>query len=353
MVLGTRPEIIKLSPIMRACEEKGIEYFIIHTGQHYDKNMDSIFFEELKLASPKYNLGVGSCSPGKQISLMLERIEEILLKENPDVVLVQGDTNSVLAGALAAKKANLKVGHVEAGLRSYDESMPEEHNRILVDHISDFLFASTEDAAQKIDNEGIKKEKVYVVGNTVVDAVYQNGDIAEQSKNILKSLGLEKNEYIITTAHRPANVDSPVQLKKLVDGLNGVVKELQLPLIFAVHPRTKNCIEKAKFILDDLVKLIDPVGYLDFLQLLKNAKLIITDSGGIQEEASVLKVPCVTTRENTERPETLTLGCNILSGVEPEKMIACAKEMVNKSRDWNSPYGDGKTGERIVEIINQ
>ena len=351
LVLGTRPEIIKVSSIIRACEKKSIEYFLIHTGQHYDKNMDGIFFEQLQLKDPKYNLKIGSCSPGKQIALMIEKIEEILVQECPDVVLVQGDTNSVLAGALAANKNNIKVGHIEAGLRSYDKKMPEEHNRVVVDHISDFLFAPTVDAAQNIDKEGIDKKKVFVVGNTAVDAVFQNSTIAKEFVDVLTKFNLKNNEYIVTTAHRPANVDDSSNLKKLIDGLNAVANELKIQIIFAVHLRTKKRIEENNLKLHESIKMIDPVGYLEFLQLMENAKVIITDSGGIQEEASILKVPCVTIRENTERPETIAIGCNVLAGIDPDKIVACTKTMINKARDWSSPYGDGTAGEKIVELL--
>tara|TARA_Y100000310_G_scaffold345688_1_gene468300 strand:- start:4953 stop:6029 length:1077 start_codon:yes stop_codon:yes gene_type:complete len=351
LVLGTRPEIIKVSSVIRACEKKNIEYFLVHTGQHYDQNMDEIFFEQLKLKKPKYNLNVGSCSPGKQIGSMIEKIEEILLQERPDVVLVQGDTNSVLAGALAANKNKIKVGHIEAGLRSFDKGMPEENNRVMVDHISNFLFVPTNDTIKNIDREGIDKKKVFVVGNTATDAIFQNSVIAKESVDVLTKFSLQKNAYVVVTAHRPANVDDPNNLKKLLDGLNGVAEELQVPLIFAIHPRTKKRIEENGLVVSQQIRMVDPVGYLEFLQLMEHAKVIITDSGGIQEEACVLKVPCVTIRENTERPETLTIGCNVLVGIDPVKIVDCTKTMINKARDWSSPYGDGTAGEKIVEIL--
>ena len=352
IVLGTRPEIIKLSPIIRACEKKEVDYFIIHTGQHYDKNLGEIFFDELELNKPKYNLKIGSCSHGKQIGRMIEKIEEILLEEKPSVVLVQGDTNSVLAGALAANKLNIKVGHIEAGLRSYDKSMPEEHNRVITDHISDYLFIPTKESAENVKKENIVDEKLFIVGNTIVDAVEQNKVIAEKTKDVLTKLNIEE-EYILTTAHRAENVDNPTRLKKMSEGLNKVTTELNMPIIFPIHPRTKKRMEEQNIQLHNNIKIIEPEGYLEFLQLMQKAKVILTDSGGIQEEASTLKVPCVTLRDNTERPETITLGCNKLAGVEPESVVAATKEMISKTRDWTSPYGDGKTAERIIEVVTQ
>jgi len=351
IILGTRPEIIKGCSIIRLCEQKKLNYFIIHTGQHYSYEMDAIFFEELKLLKPKYNLKVGSTSHGAQTGAMLEKIEKILMKEKPSIVLVIGDTNSVLAGALAASKLHIKVGHIESGLRSYDRDMAEEQNRVVTDHLSDFLFAPTKVSAELLLKEGIPKEKIFIVGNTVVDAVYQNTEIANKTLNILKKFNLEKGKYIVATAHRPENVDNNTRLNKIILGLNKVNQKTNMLIIFPIHPRTKNRLEQFNIKISDGIKITDPVGYLEFLQLLQNAQLVITDSGGIQEETSILKVPCVTIRDNTERPETLEIGSNKLAGVEPENVLRNSLEMIGSKRDWITPYGDGKSAEYILNIL--
>lgn len=299
IILGTRPEIIKMSPIIRECEKQGIDHYILHTGQHYSYEMDKIFFEQLKLPQPKYNLDVGSGKHGGQTGKMLAGIEEIFIKDRPDVVLVQGDTNTVLAGALAACKLQIKIGHVEAGLRSFDRTMPEEINRIVADHISDYLFAPTENSRQYLLNEGIPDEKIFVTGNTVVDAAYQNLMILKDRVDILEEFGLKEKEYLITTIHRAENVDSKERLCNILKGFSQIYKEFELPIIFPAHPRTIKMIEEFEFQIPEGTKLTEPLGYLEFLQLESGAKLILTDSGGVQEEVCILKVPCVTLRDNT------------------------------------------------------
>ena len=350
IILGTRPEIIKMSPIIRYCQEKKLDYFTIHTGQHYSINMDKIFFKELDLPKPKYNLDIGSGSHGKQTGLMLEKIEKILQEEKPDVVLVQGDTNSVLAGALAAAKLHIKVGHVEAGLRSYDRQMPEEINRILTDHISDFLFVPTKRAKEIALQEGIDQKKVFVTGNTIVDAVYQNLTIAEKKSKIMDKLDLKKKGYILITAHRQENVDVKVKLKNILESFKKVHKETKMKLIYPIHPRTRKMIAKFDLKVPKYVDLIEPIGFLDFLVVEANAKAILTDSGGVQEESCILKVPCVTLRENTERPETIEVGGNLLAGTNPIKILKCLKLVLKKQKQWKNPFGDGKAAEKIVNI---
>lgn len=351
IIVGTRPEIIKMSPIIRHCKLKKLNYFVIHTGQHYSMNMDKIFFEELELPNPKYNMDVGSGTHGKQTGLILEKTEQILLKEKPDIVLVEGDTNSVLAGALAASKLHIKVGHVEAGLRSYDRQMPEESNRILTDHLSDFLFAPTQLAKKTALKEGIGKKKIFVTGNTIVDAVYQNLELAKKKSNVLSRLGLKEKSYILITAHRQENVDDKIKLKNIFKAFKIIGKEMKIELVYPIHPRTKKMIEKFHLAVPKCVKMIEPVGFMDFLMLEANAKEILTDSGGIQEESCILKVPCVTLRDNTERPESLEVGSNILVGVKPENIVNGAKIMLERKRDWENPFGDGKSAERIVKIL--
>ena len=246
IILGTRPEIIKMCPIIRECEKQGIDYYILHTGQHYSYEMDKIFFEQLRLPQAKYNLDVGSGKHGEQTGKMLAAIEDILMKDSPDIVLVQGDTNTVLAGALAASKLHIKIGHVEAGLRSFDWTMPEETNRIIADHISNYLFAPTETSRKYLLNEGIPEEKIFVTGNTVVDAAYQNLEISKNEADILKELGLKEKEYFAATAHRAENVDSRERLSKILSGFSQIYEEFGLPIIFPAHPRTVKMIKRIR-----------------------------------------------------------------------------------------------------------
>jgi len=313
--------------------------------------MDKIFFDELKLTQPKYNLDVGSGSHAKQTADMLVGIENILLKEKPNVVLVEGDTNTVLAGSLAASKLHVPVGHVEAGLRSYDRSMPEEINRILSDHISDYLFAPTEAAKNNLLLEGINKNKIFVTGNTVMDSVFQHIKLAEDKSDILKRLNLAKGKYFLLTAHRQENVDDKSRLKGIFDGLKLIYEEYHLPIIYPIHPRTKKRMEEFGLKKLECVLLIEPVGFLDFLELEANARLVLTDSGGVQEETCILKVPCVTLRDNTERPETIDVGSNMLAGIIPEKISEAVRRMISKKPDWKNPFGDGKAAVRILSVL--
>ena len=350
IILGTRPEIIKMSSVIRECVKRGLDYFIVHTGQHYSYEMDKIFFDELKLPDAKYYLDVGSGNHGKQTGLMLSKIENILLDERPDVILVQGDTNTVLAGALAASKLHIKVGHIEAGLRSFDRVMPEEINRVLTDHISDYLFAPTEVSKQNLLLEGIT-DGVYVVGNTIVDATVQNLKIAKSRSNIIKNLGLEK--YFIVTLHRVENVDNKQRFEKILTTFMMIYEKYGVPLIFSVHPRTKKRIKEfgLEHKLFDGFRVIDPVGYIDFLMLESNAMLILTDSGGLQEEACILNVPCVTLRDSTERPETVEAGKNIVAGCESEDVLSAVSELSGSVLSDYNPFGDGRSSERILNCI--
>lgn len=351
VILGTRPEIIKMAPVIRELEGQRLDFFILHTGQHYSYNLDNIFFEELELPEPKYKLNVGSGTHAEETGRMLIGIEEVLLKEKPDVVLVEGDTNSVLAGALAAAKLHIKVGHVEAGLRSYDRNMPEELNRVLTDHLADYLFAPTENAKGILLTEGIPEESVFVTGNTIVDAVFQNLKIAQRKSEIMSRLGFNSRGYFLVTAHRQENVDIKDRLEGILRGLELVYQEFHLPLIYPIHPRTRKRINEFGLRVSPGVELMEPIGFLDFLKLEENALLILTDSGGIQEESCIMKVPCVTLRDNTERPETLEVGSNILAGASDKKIFKAVKLMLDKDRNWTNPFGDGQSGERIVRTL--
>ena len=350
IIVGTRPEIIKMASIIKHCEDNKLDYFLLHTGQHYSYEMDKLFFEELELPEPKYNLKAGLQSFRLQIGMMLREIKEVLAKEKPDLLLAVGDTNSVLSGTLAANKLHIKTGHVEAGLRSHDIAMVEETNRIITDHISDMLFAPTKTAKQNLIEEGIKPEIIHITGNTIVDVVLMHKDLADKKVDVLGKLGLEQKRYIVITAHRPENVDFPGRLKSMLESFKLVKEEFGLQMIWPIHPRTSKMLEKFNLKVPDRIKLVPPLGYLEFLQLQANAFLILTDSGGIQEESCVLKVPCVTLRENTERPETIDVGSNVVVGVKPRDVLKGAREMASKKADWKNPFGDGYTSENIIKI---
>jgi UDP-N-acetylglucosamine 2-epimerase (non-hydrolysing) len=350
IILGTRPEIIKMAPLIKLYQKNQTDFFLLHTGQHYTYQMDKVFFDQLNLPQPEYNIDVGSDSHGKQTGEMLIGIEKVLLKEKPDVVLVEGDTNSVLAGGLTATKLGIKVGHVEAGLRSYDRTMPEEINRLLTDHISDFLFAPTPKARKILLGEGIDKRKVFVTGNTIVDSVFQNLELAKKGKDVISELKLKPKEYFLVTLHRQENVDNPSRLDSILRGLSMVAQRYKLPILYPIHPRSKKMIKEFRLTPKDLT-IIEPVDFLGFLQLESNARLILTDSGGVQEEACILGVPCVTIRDNTERPETLEVGANVLAGAKSERILECVNFMLKKKKKWTNPFGDGKAAERIVKII--
>ena len=352
ITLGTRPEIIKMSPVIRACEERELDYFILHTGQHYSYKMDRVFFEQLELPEAEYNLDVGSGSHAEQTAKILTGIEKILMKEKPGIVLVEGDTNTVLAGALAATKLHIKVGHVEAGLRSYDKTMPEEINRVLTDHCSDYLFAPTEKARKILLGEGIPDAKIFVTGNTIVDAVHQNIKIANDSVKALNDLHLKPKEYFLVTAHRQENVDIKERFEGIIEGLELVADEFCLPIVYPIHPRAKKMMNHFGLKANS-IEFIEPLDYLSFLQLESKTRLVLTDSGGVQEEACILKVPCVTLRDNTERPETLEVGSNIIAGTNAESILESTKEMINRDYHWENPFGDGNAGKKIVKILKE
>ena len=350
IILGTRPEIIKLSPIIRECQKRHLDFFILHTNQHYSKNLDDIFFKNLKLPKPKYNLKVGSGTHAEITAKMLVGIERILKKEAPMVVLIQGDTNTVLAGALAAVKLNIKIGHIEAGLRSYFKLMPEETNRIVTDHCSDFLFTPTKLSKDILLKEGINNKDIFVVGNTIVDALFQNLKLSKNS-TILNILNIKPKSYFLATIHRQENVDDKKRLQAIIKGLETISIKFNKDVILPIHPRTKNDISKFKIKIPKGIKIIEPIGYLDFINLEFHASLIFTDSGGIQEEACILKIPCVTLRDNTERPETVMVGANILAGVSLQRIIIGTQKMLKKRNNWHNPFGNGSTSKKILDII--
>jgi UDP-N-acetylglucosamine 2-epimerase (non-hydrolysing) len=352
VVLGTRPEIIKFSSIIRECSRVSQDFFILHTGQHYSYSMDRVFFEQLELPEAKHNLDVGSGTHAEQTGKMLIGTEKILLEEKPDIVLVEGDTNTVLAGALAAVKLGVKVGHVEAGLRSYDRQMPEEINRTLADHCSDLLFAPTSKSRQTLLKEGIPKSKVFVTGNTIVDAVQQNLRLSKKEDNIQAGLDLEKKAYFLVTVHRQENVDNKQRFTEIIKGLELVQKQTGLPVIYPVHPRARKQLSTFRMNARG-VKTVEPLDYLNFLRLESEAKLVLTDSGGVQEEACILRVPCVTLRYNTERPETVEVGANVLAGTDPNEILRKTQLMLNKKNRWQNPFGDGQAAKKIIKILTK
>jgi len=349
-VVGTRPEIIKMAPVIKELGKQGANFFVIHTGQHYSYNMDGIFFKQLELPEANFKLEVGSGSHAEQTARVVAGVEQILLQEKPDVVLVEGDTNSVLASALAAVKLHVKVGHIEAGLRSRDKSMPEEINRILADHCSDYLFAPTEISRGNLLSEGIEEEKVFITGNTIVDALFQNMEMAREEADVLNKLQLSPKNYCLVTLHRQENVDNRERFTSILDGLDKLGQAIDAPVVYPVHPRAGKMM--VEFGLKPVnLRLIEPQDYFSFIQLEANARLILTDSGGIQEEACILRVPCVTLRDNTERPETVQVGANMLAGAKAHEIVTCAYKMMDMEADWFNPFGDGKAGEKIVEIL--
>ena len=338
VVLGTRPEIVKMAPIIKELKKRDIDYFVIHTGQHYSYNLDKVFFENFDLEKPRYNLEVGSGTHGKQTGEILKRIERVLIDEKPEIVLVEGDTNTVLASALAASKLHIKVGHVEAGLRSFWKWMPEEINRVLTDHISDLLFAPTEISRNNLLNEGIR-EGVYVVGNTIVDSLK------------LKKIEKIEKDFILLTLHREENADDPEKLKSIIKGTEMISEYFDTPVIYPIHPRTEKNLKKFGIEINEkFIKLVDPLNYFKFLSYLKSCKFVLTDSGGVQEEACILKIPCITLRDNTERPETINIGANILAGNNPKKILESAVKMSKANKKWENPYGED-VGKKIVDIV--
>lgn len=353
IILGTRPEIIKTAPIILEALRRGLPIGIIHTGQHYTAELDEIFFQELNLPAPLAHVHVGSHPPARQIGLMMQRLEEVLRELKPDSVLVQGDTNSVLAGALTAHKMGIPIAHLEAGLRSDDWSMPEEANRVLADRLANWLFCPTELQRQRLLQEGIRHADVHVVGNTIVDAALYYSKVAYEKSDIAERLQIANRPYALLTMHRPSNVDDLARLQAWIDTLSQAGEAHNIQLIFPVHPRTHAQLERAGIVLDkQRFTAIDPVGYLDLLRLQASAEVVITDSGGLQEEACILRVPCITLRANTERPETLHVGANDLHPhPSADALIQALETAKNKVREWQNPFGDGKTSQRVIDIL--
>ena len=312
--------------------------------------MNEVFFNQLGIPAFNYNLGVGSGTRGYQIRSMIPKIYKIINENEYPIVLVQGDTNSVLSGAIATKKTKTKLGHVEAGLRSYDDEMPEELNRIITDHCSDLLFAPTIHSETILLDEGFSRNSVFLTGNTIFDIVNSYSKIIEKN-NIMQKYDITPNEYFLVTLHRKENVDNNQRFNKLIEILNKLSDKYDVPIIFPIHPRSKKVIKKYKINTGKII-LTDPLDYFSFLNLEKNAKIILTDSGGVQEESCILKVPCVTLRNNTERPETVEVGSNIVAGLEPQMIVSSVDTMLNSKRNWTNPFGNGTAGIQIMDILS-
>jgi len=350
IVVGVRPEFIKMAPFIKLCQEKKIDHYVIHTGQHYGDDMDKQFFDNFDLGTPDYVLDTHSTSPVTQIVKMITGMENILSENRPDLVLVYGDSNSALGPALACAKMNISIGHIEAGLRSFDRTMPEEINRVVVDHISNFLFAPTDVCKNNLIQEGIDSKHIFVTGNTVVDSVFHIKDIARTQSNILDSLKLNQKDFSILTLHRPSNVDNPIKLEEILKSLNQLCDEFSTKIVFPIHPRTKKNLETFGLSIPKNIIATPPLGYLDFVQLQNNSKVIFTDSGSIQEEACIIGIPCITIRDNTERPESVEVLANTLTKSDFQSIKQAFEKQTQISTDWNNPYGDGTASQQILDI---
>ncbi|HLC60546.1 MAG TPA: UDP-N-acetylglucosamine 2-epimerase (non-hydrolyzing) [Candidatus Nanoarchaeia archaeon] len=354
-VVGTRPNFVKISALANEFLNHKVNHVLVHTGQHYDKEMSKLFFDDLKLPKPDINLEVGSGTYSEQLGNIIIGLGKVLKDQRPDLVIVVGDVNSTFAGALVAKQLGIKVAHVESGLRSFDLAMPEEINRMLTDRISDMLFTTEESGNKNLINEGVDKKKIFFAGNVMIDTLLAHRKKSSRS-DILNKLKLNKKEYCVLTLHRPSNVDSESGLRKILS----IIEKLQdeIKIVFPVHPRTRKNIEafglnKKIYSMKNLV-VTEPLGYLDFLQLMDKSKLVLTDSGGIQDETTILGVPCITLRENTERPVTLEEGTNLLVSTDAAKVIKKSLEVINnkiKLKGRIPKFWDGNAAKRIVKII--
>ena len=352
-VLGTRPEIIKLFPLIKHCLNNKIQHFIIHTGQHYSYMMDKKFLEDFAL-KPKYFLK----REKSFITSTIDKISKIYLKERPDYIINQGDTNTVLASAIACNKLivsikdkkKFKLVHVESGLRSYDKSMPEEINRIIADHLSDVLLAPTIEAKKNLIKENISKKKIYIVGNTISDAIKLN--TKKINHTILTKLKLKKKNFFLLTLHRPDMADNQKNLTNIINFFSELSRKKNIKIIFPIHPRTQKKIKTYKIKSSNNLKIINPCNYYDFLSLQKNAKIIFTDSGGIQEEACILRTPCITIRKNTERPETIKIKSNVLAGYNLKKINILLNNMLKSKIKWKNPYGNNVSS-KILRVLKK
>lgn len=355
-IVGARPNFMKIAPFARATERQGVRHILVHTGQHYDEAMSDRFFRDLAIKKPTINLKVGSASHAVQTATIMSLLEPHMLSIKPDVVVLVGDVNSTVAASLTAAKLGIPVAHIEAGLRSFDRSMPEEINRLVTDQLSDHLFIHEDSAQVNLMHEGFSKEKIHFVGNIMIDSLLFNLERARRLR-LRHELGLADQDYALMTLHRPSNVDDPKNLQSILSA----VLELQkfIPIVWPIHPRTQKQIERLK--LDrqlrelENLRLLEPAGYLDFLHLMEGARFVLTDSGGIQEETTALGVDCMTARENTERPITVTHGTNVIVGTDPKKIVRYGKKLLGgySKRGRIPKYWDGNTADRIVQILKE
>jgi len=350
LIVGARPNFIKAFPVYDVLQNSGnYTMRLINTGQHYDKNMSDIFFQQLNIKAPDIDLMVGSGTHANQTAKIMVEIEKVFIDNRPDLVMVFGDVNSTIATALSASKLQISIAHVEAGLRSFDRTMPEEINRVLTDQISELLFITSIDAKDNLLKEGKKENQVIFVGNTMIDSLVRFEKVFE-NQTILKKFDLVSQNYILATIHRPSNVDNPLKLNKLINALN-IISESQ-SIIWPVHPRTKKMIDSYEANLSENIFITNPIGYLEFMGLQKNAKIIITDSGGVQEESTYFGVPCFTVRDNTERPITITQGTNILTGTDFNKLPDVILNKKLNKKPQIPHFWDGKSSERILDNLN-
>ena len=351
-IIGTRPEIIKMAPVVKALDTLSHDHVLVHSGQHYDLMMDRIFFKDMKLRQPDFQFELKAKPPHLQVANTIRGAAVVM--KNVDLVIVHGDTNTTLAGALLGHKLGLPVAHIEAGIRSFDKTMPEEVNRLLTDQVSQLLFPPTSIAKKNLENENIRTG-LHVVGNSVIDALKQNLRIARRSK-ILRKLGLKRRGYAVLTFHRAENVDRAARLRRVLVAMREFASREGMDVVFPIHPRTEKMARRSGLLSfihpDSGFRVIPPTGYLDMLELERNAALVFTDSGGLQEESCFFRVPCVTLRENTERPETLEIGANVLAGTDPKRILKAAENQLAAKRNWPNPYGDGTTGRRIARIVD-
>lgn len=352
-VVGARPNFIKIAPLHKALRryQSDVNHIICHTGQHFDEKMSAVFFEELEMPRPQFNLGISGGSHTYQTANIMLEFEKIVEKERPDLVVVPGDVNSTLACSLVASKMNIQLAHIESGLRSFNREMPEEINRLVTDVLADYLFVSEPSGIENLENEGISKDKVHYVGNIMIDSLVSFKDKFQKEQSY-KSLAVSPKDYILVTFHRPSNVDDPVKLRKLIEFLSRLSNSENV--VFPMHPRTKANIDKfdLKGLISENIIISEPLGYLAFLSLVETSKLIITDSGGIQEECTYMKVPCLTARNDTERPITISEGTNYLAGTDFDKFDDLVSSSLFKPKKGQIPkFWDGKTAERISEIL--
>jgi len=358
VLVGTRPTLIKQAPIIRELQRQGVSFFVIHTGQHYSYDLDGAFFIDLELKEPDFRLeGIGNCKfHGEQTAEILRQVEEILLIRKPKVLLVVGDTNSSLSGALAARKLNLKLAHNESGLRSYKWEVPEEHNRVIIDHISDYLFAPNERAKETLEGEQVKG-MAFVTGTTICDALTENLEMARQKSRILENLALLPRQYMVMTLHHEENVDYEDQISNIIIGVSMITEEFRIPIVFPVHPRTRLRIQHFGLLetlgRNSLVRLIEPLGYFDFLTLVANSVMVATDSGGLIQEAAILGIPCLTLGCYTEWVETVEVGANSVSMNNPELMVKYTQAMLEKNSTWENPFGEPGASRAVVKILKQ